>query len=171
MRRRRGLPSRCRPGEPAGFRGGESRRIGGVRRQRPAGTAAFQVPFCVSSYLPRNDRAAGVGSGVWRQPFDCPHPGPEPAPDFQIRPFAHGGNNRGLSRRKAGRFRVPPLLFCGHQKTPGRAPCDAQPGCERDCESLRVSGRFQPATLKQTQRPQDECQNTPKAIRVDLGDG
>ena len=44
-------------------------------------------------------------------------------------------------------------LSCGHQKTTGRAPCDAQPGCERDRESLRVSGRFQPTTLKQAQRP------------------
>ena len=62
-------------------------------------------------------------------------------------------------------------MSCGHQKTTGRAPCDAQPGCECDCESLRVSGRSQPTTLKQSQRPHDECQNTSEAIRVDLGDG
>ena len=39
------------------------------------------------------------------------------------------------------------------------------------CESLRVSGHFQPTTLKQAQRSQDEGQNASKAIRVDLGDG
>ena len=62
-------------------------------------------------------------------------------------------------------------MSCGHQKTPGRAPCDAQPGCERDCESVCVSGRFQTTTFKQPQRPQDKGQNAAKAIRVDLGDG
>ena len=43
------------------------------------------------------------------------------------------------------------------------------PVVNRDCESLRVSGRFQPTTLEQTQRSQDECQDASKAIRVDLG--
>ena len=47
-------------------------------------------------------------------------------------------------------------VSCGHRKTTGRAPCDAQPGCECECESLRVSGRFQPTTLKQRQRSQHE---------------
>ena len=62
-------------------------------------------------------------------------------------------------------------LSCGHQKTQGRAPCDAEPGCERDYESLIVSGRFQLTTLKQPQRHHDESQNAPDSIRIDLGDG
>jgi len=38
-------------------------------------------------------------------------------------------------------------------------------------ESLIASGCFQPPTLKQPQRPQDEGQDAAKAIRIDLGDG
>ena len=31
---------------------------------------------------------------------------------------------------------APRLIPYGHQKPPGRAPCDAQPGCERDRVNL-----------------------------------
>jgi len=40
-----------------------------------------------------------------------------------------------------------------------------KPSLEKRCRS----GRFQPATLKQTQRPQHEGQNASDAIRVDFG--
>jgi hypothetical protein len=46
-------------------------------------------------------------------------------------------------------------MFCGHQKTPGRAPHDAQPGYELSVEIARLgnnSARLpQPTTLKQPQ--------------------
>jgi hypothetical protein len=62
--------------------------------------------FCSRPYPPSetcgNASRAGVGSDVWRQSFDCSHPGPGPAPDFQFLPCAHSRKNRGLLRRKAG---------------------------------------------------------------------
>ena len=66
-------------------------------------------------------------------------------------------------------------LSCGHQKTPGRAPCDAQPGCESSQEIDRSGSQSDRRTatatalLDQAERPRQERRDAPEAGGIDLG--
>jgi len=69
------------------------------------------------------------------------------------------------------------LVSYGHQKTPGRAPCDAQPGCEsllnRPVRSdSQRSGRATTAAtlLNKAKRARQKRRNAPEAGGVYLGD-
>ena len=122
----------------------------------PAALQSRSLPSSSRSSLPSAAVATATATTARRSDiFSCNFP-------------ASGSSAREGIRKPGGELSG---VSCGHQKTTGRAPCDAQPGYERDRESLRVSGRFQPTTLKQPQRPQHESQNAAEAIRIDLGDG
>ncbi len=54
--------------------------------------------------------------------------------------FTDGDRSRERAESGAGAGGELSGVSCGHQKTPGWAPCDAQPGCERDCEPPLAGG-------------------------------
>ena len=69
------------------------------------------------------------------------------------------------------------MIPYGQQKTPGRAPCDAQPGCESSldqsgCSGSHGDGSATTATplLDQAERPGQERRDAPETGGIDLGD-